>query len=278
RIWDGIRGLDYLTSLPEVDPARIGCVGNSGGGNLTGYIAALDSRVTVAAICRYITTLRRRMGNRIQEDPSSDPEQDIFGCVSEGIDHAGLLALRVPRPTLMGVARFDFFPIEGAKESFAEAKRLYEVAGAGDRIAMAEAAARHGLTLPLRTAVYEWFDRWLSGREPFIAVTEAPAAPRSDKELLVCAEGQVNRTFHSRPFLTLAWEEFDRKPRPPRVPLRDLLPLDPDQADPRITEIAPGSGRGRAPTVVICINGNESRDWREETAFLRALEERGYAI
>ena len=42
RIWDGMRGLDYLISLPEVDPTRIGCVGNSGGGTLTAYIAAFD--------------------------------------------------------------------------------------------------------------------------------------------------------------------------------------------------------------------------------------------
>ena len=93
RIWDGMRGLDYLSSRPEVDTSRIGCVGNSGGGTLTAYIAALDPRVTVAAIGCYITTLRRRMGNRIQKDPDADPEQDIFGFVSAGIDHAGLLAM-----------------------------------------------------------------------------------------------------------------------------------------------------------------------------------------
>ena len=90
--------------------------------------------MAAAAICCYITTLPRRMRNRIQEDPSADPEQDIFGFVSEGIDHAGLLALMAPRPTLLGTARFDFFPIEGARESFAEAKRLFEIAGVGDRI------------------------------------------------------------------------------------------------------------------------------------------------
>ena len=48
-------------------------------------------------------------------------------------------ALRAPRPTLLGAARLDFFPIEGTRESFAEAKRLYEIAGAGDRIECVEA-------------------------------------------------------------------------------------------------------------------------------------------
>ena len=49
-----------------------------------------------------------------------------IGFVSQGIDHAGLLALRVPHPTMLGTAVRDFFPIEGARESFDEVKRLYE--------------------------------------------------------------------------------------------------------------------------------------------------------
>src|SRR5262245_57089 len=165
RIWDGIRALDYLASLPEVDPARLGCVGNSGGGTLTAYIAALDPRVKAAAICCYITTLPRRMANRIQADPDTDPEQDLHGFVSEGIDHAGLVALRAPRPTLLGTARFDFFPIEGARESFAEAKRPYEIAGAGDRTARGESPEKHGLPRPPREPAYGWFGRGLPGRD-----------------------------------------------------------------------------------------------------------------
>src|SRR5262249_45550210 len=70
RIWDGMRGIDYLTSLPQVDPGHIGCIGNSGGGTLTAYISALDPRVLVAVPSCYITTLPRRMGNRIEMDPA----------------------------------------------------------------------------------------------------------------------------------------------------------------------------------------------------------------
>jgi cephalosporin-C deacetylase-like acetyl esterase len=275
RIWDGLLALDYLASRPEVDATRIGCVGNSGGGTLTAYIAALDPRVSVAAICCYITTLRRRMGNRIQEDPAADPEQDFFGFIGAGIDHAGLLALRTPRPTLLGTARFDFFPIEGARETYAEARRLFEVAGAGDRIDRVEAAERHGLTLPLRQAVYRWFERWLNHRDDPATAAEIPVTPRPAKELLA-AGGQVNVTVRSRPLLSVALEEFDRRPKPPRLSLRDVLNLDPDSASPRVDAAHAGAGQGG--TLIVCVNGNEARDWREEAGFLEELRRRDYAI
>ncbi len=269
RIWDGLRGLDYLCSLPEVDPKKIGCVGNSGGGTLTAYIAAIDPRVLAAVPGCYITTLPRRMGNRIEKDPDSDPEQDVFGIVSEGIDHAGLLALRAPKPTLLCTAVRDFFPIEGARETFDEVKRLYEVAKVGERFAKVEADAGHGLSITLRQATYGWFDRWLLERkEP--REEEIKVTPRPAKELLVCADGQVNVTYKSRPLLPLALELFRaRKEKAPRVTLKDLLGMDPDRADFHLTK-TDAVGKLEQPHVV-CINGNESADWQTEAAFVAAL-------
>jgi cephalosporin-C deacetylase-like acetyl esterase len=275
RIADGLRALDYLAARPEVDPERLGCVGNSGGGTLTAYIAALDSRVKAAAIGCYLTTLPRRMANRFQTDPDADPEQDLFGFVGEGVDHAGLLALRVPRPTLLAAAQYDFFPIEGTRESFAEARNLYQVAGAADRLALAEAAEKHGLSLPLRQATYAFFEHWLAGK-PRRLQREIEVQPRTFAELLVCKDGQVNVSFQSRHLLTLALTEFDRRPRSVRIPLSRILRLDPQDAAYRIVE----SVRGKATdsTLVVCVNGNESRPWQEEKAFLQALQQHGEAV
>jgi dienelactone hydrolase len=277
RIWDGIRAIDYLASLAEVDAGRIGCVGNSGGGTLTAYIAALDPRVRTAAIGCYITTLPRRMGNRTQADPAADPEQDIFDFVGQGIDHAGLLALRVPRPTLLASAQFDFFPIEGARESFAEARKLYHIAGAAERMAMVEAAEKHGLSRPLRQAIYAFFDRWLAGRNSEATASEIVVRPRPAKDLLVCNDGQVNVTFQSRHLLSLSLAEFDgsRKSARDQIPLAELLRLDPEEAHYETVEIARGKP---GQTLVVCINGNESRPWQEEKVFLRALDKRGHAV
>jgi cephalosporin-C deacetylase-like acetyl esterase len=61
EIWDGMRAIDYLQSRPEVDPKRIGCTGNSGGGTQTSYLMSLDERIIAAAPSCYITGFERLM-------------------------------------------------------------------------------------------------------------------------------------------------------------------------------------------------------------------------
>ncbi|MBY0523571.1 MAG: acetylxylan esterase [Gemmataceae bacterium] len=273
RIHDGLSGVDYLTSLPDVDAKRIGCLGSSGGGTLTAYIAALDPRVHTAVISCYLTTLPRRMGNRIQRDPESDPEQDIFDFVSGGIDHAGLLALRAPLPTQVNAAIFDFFPIEGARESYEEAKKLYKVADAASAVHLAEAQEKHGLTLPQRQSAYAWFDQWLHRRQGNdVRDREIAVEARPTKDLLVCSDGQVNVTFKSRHLFLLAVEQFKKRKPTPRVPLKDLLRLDPEQADFHLqTVAAPAAGR----PLVVAINGIDAPAWNDNKTLATALKDSG---
>lgn len=278
RILDGLRAIDYLTSLPEVDSDRIGCVGNSGGGTLTAYVSALDPRIKAAAIGCYITALPRRMANRIEADPDADPEQDIAGFVSDGIDHAGLLALRVPRPTLLASAQFDFFPIEGARESFMEAKRLYKMAGVADRVEMAEAAEKHGLSRPLRKSIYSFFERWLAERKVNIEIAEIEVKPRSTAELLVCPDGQVNESLKSRHLFEIAQEDFPLRQQTDhdRADLLQLLNLDPDQSSYNCVELSPG--RPANDELILFVNGNESQPWQKETQLMQKLKDLGRTV
>src|SRR5206468_4795879 len=132
---------------------------------------------------------------------------------------AGLLALRAPRPTLVGSAKEDFLPIEGARESAAEARNLFAAAGAADHFSHVEAEGKHGLSPTLRKAVYAWFERWLRDRDVGPSADEVAVEPRAAKELQVCADGQVNITFRSRPLLPLALEEFRARKHSPSTRL-----------------------------------------------------------
>src|SRR5205823_14675152 len=153
-------------------------------------------------------------------------------------------------------------PIEGARESFAEAQHLFKVAGAAENVERAEAEEKHGLTLPLREAIYGFFERHLTGRKAAGASKEIAVTPRAVKDLLVCADGQVNLALGSRHLLPLALEEFDKKTKPARRGLRELLRLDPESADFRVTEIAAGSKDHH--TLLVLVNGNETRGWQQE--------------
>jgi cephalosporin-C deacetylase-like acetyl esterase len=187
-IWDGIRALDYLTSLPEVDASRIGVTGSSGGGTLTTYISMLDPRVKVASIVTFITSLPKKIENR-HNDAESDPEQDVQGLLAAGIDHPEYLGMIAPRPVQMGAATQDFFPIAGTRQTFQEAQQLYERLGIGERIRKVEFEHPHMYSQPLREATTAWFDRWLKGSEG--EVREPPITPEKDATLECTPTGQV---------------------------------------------------------------------------------------
>jgi len=108
RIWDGLRALDYLAERPEIDSARLGCTGNSGGGTMTAYLMALDDRIAAAAPSCYIASLERLFA----KIGPQDAEQNITGQVAARMDHADYVTMRAPKPTLLCVGTRDFFDTE----------------------------------------------------------------------------------------------------------------------------------------------------------------------
>jgi len=208
EVWDGIRAVDYLLTRPDVDGERISITGTSGGGTQTALIAALDPRIKVAVPSCYITSLPMRMANRIYADPDSDPEQDIYGMVSRGVDHPGLLLLLYPRPLMIASATLDFFPIEGARKSFREIRALYEQFGHGDRIAMVEGYHKHEYSAENQEAALTFLDRF--NRTPAKAGLAEPAG-LPDSDLLCTKSGQVMlEEAGARPLLDVIREYYEQ--------------------------------------------------------------------
>src|SRR3569832_2283989 len=192
EIWDGVRAVDYLLTRDDVDPERISITGSSGGGTQTAYIAALDRRIKVAAPSCYITALPMRVYNRIFKDPDSDPEQDLYGMISTGVDHPGLLLAMYPRPVFVAAAVLDFFPIEGTRKSVREIASLYGMFGHAERIAMHESYNEHQYSEENQEAAMEFLDHFngLPARHAL-----APTKDLDEATLQCTKTGQVMLDF-----------------------------------------------------------------------------------
>jgi dienelactone hydrolase len=185
EIWDGMRAIDYLQSRPEVDPDRIGCTGNSGGGTQTSYLMALDDRIVAAAPSCYITSFERLLDTIGPQDA----EQNIYGQLAFGMDHADYLMMRAPMPILICAATKDFFDIKGTWDSFRYAKRLYSRLGFAERINLLENDAKHNYNRLQRQSVVRWMARWLLKKDE--PITEPDIKLLSDEEIQCTPRGQV---------------------------------------------------------------------------------------
>src|SRR5690242_654580 len=205
EVWDGIRAVDYLLTRPEVDGERISITGTSGGGTQTALIAALDPRIKVAVPSCYITSLPMRMANRIFADPDSDPEQDLFGMVSNGVDHPGLLLMMYPRPVLVAAAVLDFFPIEGTRKTVREVQRVYEHFDHTDRIALVEGYHAHQFSTENQEAALDFLNHF----NQMPVRHGLPPAKELSGQALQCTEtGQVMLDYNDAKSLMSVIQEY----------------------------------------------------------------------
>lgn len=185
EIWDGMRAIDYLETRADVDPKRLAVVGNSGGGTQSAYLNALEPRLATAVPSCYITSWRY-----LWEKPGPQDAEQVFpNFLADGFDFADFLTAFAPRPVKMLTATQDFFPIAGAHEAYAEAQRLYGVAGAPDHVGYFEFDDTHGWSQPRREATYQWLDRWLYGRST--SEPEPSLKTEDEQTLWVTSKGQV---------------------------------------------------------------------------------------
>jgi alpha-beta hydrolase superfamily lysophospholipase len=197
RVWDAMRAIDYLESRPDVDPARIGCAGTSGGGMETLQLAPFEVRIQAAAPSCAVATFRHKTEALLM----ADPEQNLYGNLGYGIDHPELLATVAPRAVLIGAATQDYVPIEGARRTFEEIKPAFALFGSVEKVALAETNDKHTFNQELREATASWFVRWLAGSRK--EVREQPAETLPDPELYCTRTGQVAESLGGETVFTL---------------------------------------------------------------------------
>ncbi len=156
--YNSIRALDFLTSLPDVDPERIAVTGGSGGGTQTFMLCAVDDRPFVSVPVVIVSTTRQG------------------GCTCENISglrigtyNLEFTALHAPKPLLLISADDDTRTMP--ERGFPELMQHYRMLGAIQNVShMALLQFPHNYNYVSRAAMYLWINKHfdLGFKEPIV--------------------------------------------------------------------------------------------------------------
>ncbi len=179
QLQNGIRAIDFLQSLADVDAERIGCTGASGGGTQTFILTAVDERVKVSAPVNMISATMQG------------------GCLCENapnlrldVSNLEIGALMAPRPLLLVSATGDW-TVKTPTVEYPAIRSIYEHFEAEDKIHQVQVDAEHNYNKESREAVYAWFAKWFLGAEDASAFKEVEFQVETDDDLLVFSEREM---------------------------------------------------------------------------------------
>lgn len=172
QLWNSLRVVDFLETLPDVDPKRIGATGASGGGTQTFLLSAVDDRIAFSAPVNMISAIMQG------------------GCVCEnapnlriGTNNMEIAAMMAPRPMLMVAATGDWTR-NTPREEFPAVQSIYKLYGKPENLETVQFDAPHNYNRNSREAVYSFFARHVLGAKDTAAYRERNVQIQTPDKLL----------------------------------------------------------------------------------------------
>jgi dienelactone hydrolase len=173
QTWNSIRALDFLAELSDVDPARLACTGESGGGTQTFMLGAVDDRLAAQAP---IVMVSHTMQGGCQCENAPGLRVDYF--------NVEIAASVAPRPQMLVACTGDWtkatLQVEGPALD-----RIYALFKAPEKVRYEIFNFNHNYNKTSREAVYPWFGKWLLHSTDAAAFKEAAYKKEPDAQLRV---------------------------------------------------------------------------------------------
>ncbi|MBN2559923.1 MAG: dienelactone hydrolase family protein, partial [Phycisphaerae bacterium] len=160
--WDDIRSAEFVASLPEVDPMRIGAVGLSMGSHRTWMLAAASDRIaTGAAIC-WLGTTESLMAPGNNQTKGYSAYSMLVPNLRNLLDYPDTASIACPKPMIFFNGADDpLFPVQGVYDAYAILRAVWESQDCSDRLVTKIWPTGHTFNRAMQDEVFAWFDRYL---------------------------------------------------------------------------------------------------------------------
>ena len=151
QLWNSIRAVDFLASLPDVDPERLGATGASGGGTQVFILGAVDDRIKYSAPVNMISSIMQG-GDFCENAPN----------LRLNANNMEIGAMMAPRPMMMISATGDWTKNTPSVE-YPAVNSIYKLYGAEDELEQTQFDSPHNYHQDSREAVYAFFGKKVLG-------------------------------------------------------------------------------------------------------------------
>lgn len=157
--YDDRRAVDLLSSLPQVDAERIGCVGLSGGGFRSTYMAGMEPRIKAAVIVGWMTSLPTTLDIPY---PVHRDMFDPFG-VHASLDHPDIATLGAPdcATFVLNCAQDRLFTHEGMDAAAEKIHKVYVALKHPEKFQSRYYDVPHQFNVDMQEDAFAWLERWL---------------------------------------------------------------------------------------------------------------------
>jgi pimeloyl-ACP methyl ester carboxylesterase len=166
-IWNNVRAVDLLETLPYVDADNLGTIGHSLGGHNALYTAVFEPRLKcVVTSCGFTAFHDYYKGDlkgwtsdrympRIRDVYENNPDKMPF-------DFPEVLAAIAPRGIYVAAPEMDHnFDVGGVRKCIAAAQPVFELLGGKDQLVVAYPNCGHDFPDDVRERVYQWLEKQL---------------------------------------------------------------------------------------------------------------------
>lgn len=173
RLFEQQRLLDTLATLPYVDAARFGVIGNSLGGRATIYLTCLDERIVAGVSSTGISPNCTNVYRNYDASSALSPLLTKAIATDGRIpwEYNEMLSLAAPRALLVLEPCNDPYnpDVAPVMECAYRAWPVFELLGSTENLAMLVHGRGHDTPPDIREFAYVWFDRHLRGGDGTIA-------------------------------------------------------------------------------------------------------------
>lgn len=158
---DDVRSTEFLATLPQVNPEKIGSLGFSMGAHRSWMLAATTDRIAASASICWMNTTEHLMTMTNNQNKGGSAYSMIIPGIRRFMDYPHVASMACPKPSLFFNGTQDkLFPVEGVKDAFAEMQKVWQSQQATNKLVTKIWEEKHFFSKPMQKETLDFFNKW----------------------------------------------------------------------------------------------------------------------